>query len=432
MTKQKKSIPPCGWDSWDCFGAGVTEQQIKDNADYMAKYLKQYGWEYVICDIQWYEPMATGNNYNNFFPLCMDEYGRLLPAENRFPSAANGKGFKPIADYCHSLGLKFGLHMMRGVPRQAVHANCQIKNSKSTCRDIAHHFSVCSWNTDMYGCQNIPASQEYYNSIFELYAEWGVDYIKCDDIAVTEFRKWDNPYSAYYEIEMIKNAINDCGREMFLSLSPGPAELGAAAHMRKYADSWRITGDFWDEWDKLYEMFDYCKAWQDEADGHWPDCDMLPLGILAKNGACHGAAGRNSNFTKDEQVTMMTLWGIFKSPLIFGGNLPENDAWTLNLLTNEEYMLMHRTASRGHEIYRKGKQHDETIAWMSHGIKKKYFAIFNTSDRPKNIHLDIRDYVMPKHIYPMYDLWEKEIIGGVQDFISVCVTAHGVRLLEIR
>lgn len=140
MYKKPAKTPPLGWNSWDCFGAAVNEKQLRENAEYMAKYLKPYGWEYIVCDIQWYEPHAVDNDYNNFTPLNMDEYGRLLPAENRFPSSAGGKGFKPIADYCHSLGLKFGIHIMRGVPRAAVHAGLPVKDSKSTCRDIAHHF----------------------------------------------------------------------------------------------------------------------------------------------------------------------------------------------------------------------------------------------------------------------------------------------------
>ncbi len=273
--KKPAKTAPMGWNSWDCFGAAVNERQLLENADYMAKYLKPFGWEYIICDIQWYEPLAKNNDYNNFYPLNIDEYGRLLPAENRFPSAAGGKGFKPIADYCHSLGLKFGIHIMRGVPRSAVHQNLPVKGSEFGCRDIAHHFSVCSWNTDMYGCRNCEASQQYYNTIFQLYASWGVDFVKCDDICVTEFRKWDNPYSADYEIEMIRNAINNCGREMVLSLSPGPAQVENAEHLKQNADMWRMTGDFWDLWPKLHDMFDKCLAWQDYVGGgSWPDCDI--------------------------------------------------------------------------------------------------------------------------------------------------------------
>ena len=280
--RQWAKTAPCGWNSWDCFGAGVTEDELIANADYMAKNLKQYGWEYIVCDIQWYEPKARSNDYNNFTELCMDEYGRLIPAENRFPSSAGGKGFKPIADYVHSLGLKFGIHIMRGIPRQAVHQNCPIYNSDKTCREVAHHFSVCSWNTDMYGMYNCEGAQEYYNSIINMYADWGVDFIKCDDICVTEFRKWDNPYSADYEIEMLRKAIDGCGREIVLSLSPGPALREKADHLCKNANMWRMTGDFWDLWEHLYPMFDKCKQWQGVTkQGNYPDCDMLPIGRIS-------------------------------------------------------------------------------------------------------------------------------------------------------
>ena len=84
--------PPMGWNSWDCYGAAVTEKELRQNADYMAKHLKEHGWEYVVCDIQWYEPTADTSHYHNFADLCMDEYGRVIPAPNRFPSAADGKG----------------------------------------------------------------------------------------------------------------------------------------------------------------------------------------------------------------------------------------------------------------------------------------------------------------------------------------------------
>ena len=80
----------------------------------------------------------------------MDEYSRLLPAVNRFPSAKDGKGFRPIADKVHALGLKFGIHIMRGIPRQAAHQNTKILGTTATAREIAHPYSICSWNTDMY------------------------------------------------------------------------------------------------------------------------------------------------------------------------------------------------------------------------------------------------------------------------------------------
>lgn len=423
--------PPMGWNSWDCFGAAVTEQQLKENADYMAKYLKPYGWEYIVCDIQWYEPFAHSNDYNNFAPLNMDEYGRLLPAENRFPSAKNGAGFKPLADYCHGLGLKFGIHIMRGVPRAAVHGNLPVFGSDFTCRDIAHHFSVCSWNTDMYGLKNTQGAQDYYNSIINMYAAWGVDFIKCDDICVTEFRKWDNPYSADYEIEMIRKAIDCCGREIVLSLSPGPAGIENAKHLRANANMWRLTGDFWDQWNKLYDMFDKCCLWQNEVGGGcWPDCDMLPLGRLAKNASCHGDANRYTNFTEPEQYTLMSLWGIFRSPLMMGGNMPENDEFTLSLLTNSEYMNMYKNSYGAKQIMRKEKNGKGTIIWQSIGRRCKYLAVFNTRDRAAKITFPVTDILMPDTEYTALEIWSGEETA-VKNKITCEVLPHGVKLFKI-
>lgn len=432
MHRRFAKTAPLGWNSWDCFGAGVTEKQLKENADYMAKYLKQYGWEYIVCDIQWYEPNAKNNDYFNFTPLNLDEYGRAIPAENRFPSSKGGKGFKEISDYCHSLGLKFGIHIMRGIPRQAVHENLPIKNSRYTARQVAHHFSVCSWNTDMYGMINCPGTQDYYNSIIELYASWGVDFIKCDDICVTEFRQWDSPYSADYEIEMLRKAIDNCGREIVLSLSPGPANIKNADHLAKNANMWRITGDFWDSWDKLYNMFERCYTWQDKVrPGNYPDCDMLPLGKISKNGVCHGPQNRMTQFTKPEQLTMMSLWGIFKSPLMMGGNMPENDEWTLSLLTNEEYLKMHRYAYGAHQHLRNEKNGKGDIIWVANGRGCKYVALFNTRDKEHSVKLDFSQILMPDEKYSVYDIWNKENLGEFKNIFKPIIAPHGAGLYKI-
>ncbi len=430
--KNWAKTPPLGWNSWDCFGAAVNEEQLIANADYMAKHLKQYGWEYVVCDIQWYEPKSRDNDYNNFTELEMDEYGRLIPAENRFPSSKRGKGFKPIADYVHSLGLKFGIHIMRGVPRQAAAKNCKIYGSDKTCRQIAHHFSVCSWNTDMYGLYNCQGAQDYYNSIINMYAEWGVDFIKCDDICVTEFRKWDNPYTADYEIEMLRKAIDNCGREIVLSLSPGPAPREKADHLCKNANMWRLTGDFWDRWEPLYNMFDKCAQWQGvSAKGNYPDCDMLPIGRLSKNGTCHGPQNRMSQFTKAEQYTLMSLWGIFKSPLMIGGNLPDNDDFTLSLLTNSEYMEMHAKSYGAKQIAREEKNGKGKIIWAANGKGCKYIALFNTGDKEKVLKVDLSTVLMPDTDYKVLDIWQDEQLGSFKNTISLSVAPHGARLLKL-
>lgn len=429
--KQFAKTPPLGWNSWDCFGAGVTEQQLRENADYMAKYLKPYGWQYIVCDIQWYEPCAKDNYYNDFASLTMDEYGRLLPAENRFPSAAGGKGFGPIADYVHSLGLKFGIHILRGVPRQAVAQNCPVLGSSATCREIAHPFSVCSWNTDMYGLKDCAGAQDYYNSLLELYAGWGVDFIKCDDICVTEFRQWDQPYSAAHEIEMLRRAIDRCGREIVLSLSPGPARREVTDHLCRNANMWRMTGDFWDSWDKLHEMFARCELWQGvPSEGNWPDCDMLPIGRLAKNGPYDGPQDRMTQFTREEQYTMMTLWGIFRSPLMIGGNLPDNDEFTLSLLTNPGYMEMHRSSEGARLLENREKNGKGAILWTANGRHCKYLAVFNTDDKARKITVDLKQILMPDTLYRMRELWTGQECQ-VKNSFRVQVASHGAKLYQI-
>lgn len=429
MYKKPAKTPPLGWNSWDCFGAAVTEEQLKTNADYMAKYLKPYGWEYIVCDIQWYEPTAGSNDYHPFAPLCMDKYGRLLPAENRFPSAAGGKGFAPIAEYCHRLGLKFGIHILRGVPREAVHKALPVKGTGFTCRDIAHPYSICSWNTDMYGLQDTPAAQSYYDSLFELYASWGVDFIKCDDICVTEFRQFDAPYSAAHEIEMIRRAIDRCGRKMVLSLSPGPARLQDEPHLRAHADMWRLTGDFWDDWKYLHGMFEVCRRWQGkQGRGCWPDCDMLPLGRLSKNAPCHGEANRYTNFTKPEQVTMLTLWGVFKSPLMISGNLPENNDWTRALLTNRAYLDMHQNAYGAREVLCDEKNGKGTILWESCGKGCKYLAVFNTKDAESTVTVDLRTVLMPDVPYTVTEIWSGAVLPDVKNRLRTIVDPHGAKL----
>lgn len=423
--KNWAKTPPCGWNSWDCFGAGVNEEQLIANADYMAKHLKQYGWEYIVCDIQWYEPKACSNDYNNFAELCCDEYGRLIPAQNRFPSSKGGKGFKPIADYIHSLGLKFGIHIMRGIPRQAVHADLPIKDSEYTARQVAHHFSICSWNTDMYGMKNCDGAQDYYNSIIKMYADWGVDYIKCDDIAVTEFRKWDNPYSADYEIEMLRNAIDSCGREIVLSLSPGPALRDKTEHLKANANMWRLTGDFWDLWEHLYAMFDKCEEWQGvRGVGSYPDCDMLPIGRISKLCSYHGAQNRMSNFTHDEHYTLMTLWGIFGSPLMIGGNMPENDEFTLSLLNNAEYMNMHRTVKNSRMLRRNEENDKGYIIWDGENEDSRFVALFNTDEKPITINTAEKINIS---VDGSYDIWQKCTVSEN----DITVQPHGARLLKL-
>ncbi len=423
--------PPMGWNSWDCYGAAVNEEQLLGNAEYIRDNLKDYGWEYVVCDIQWYEPKAVSNFYNNFTELCMDEYSRLIPAENRFPSSANGVGFKAIADKIHAMGLKFGIHIMRGIPRQAVHQNTKLKGTDRTARQIAHGFSLCLWNTDMYGVNSrAEGAQEYYNSLFELYASWGVDFVKVDDIANTEFKPHD-PYSARDEIEMIRKAIDNCGREIVLSLSPGPAVIGEAFHLSQNANMWRMTGDFWDHWDKLKNMFERCEKWAPHVkEGCWPDCDMLPLGKISKTCTCLGDRDRYTNFTPDEQKTMLTLWAIFRSPLMLGGELSENRSEDLEVITNRDIIEINQHSTHNKQLLRTDKE----AVW--HCIDKdgnNVVALFNLSDEEREIFLDLAKYGISGK-YNATDLWSKAEKENIEGELKAEIPPHSpliVRLIEV-
>jgi hypothetical protein len=420
--------PPMGWNSWDCYGAAVNEEQLLGNAEYIRDNLKDYGWEYVVCDIQWYEPKATSNFYNNFTELSMDEYSRLIPAVNRFPSSANGKGFRPIADKIHDMGLKFGIHIMRGIPRQAVHQNTPIKGSDKKARDIAAGFSVCLWNTDMYGIDHWKqGAQEYYNSLFELYASWGVDFVKVDDIANTEYKPHD-PYSARGEIELIRKAIDGCGRDMVLSLSPGPAVINEAFHLSQNANMWRMTGDFWDHWDKLYNMFERCEKWAPYVKvGCWPDCDMLPLGKISKNCSCLGDRDRYTNFTYDEQKTMMSLWAIFRSPLILGGELRENRPEDLEVITNKAIIQVNQLSYENQQLRR---TKEEAVWTCLYKEGKRVVALFNLTDDERDITVDLSCLGCSSD-YDVTELWTKETDKIKDGVLTMTVNRHGVKIVEI-
>lgn len=361
--------PPMGWNSWDCYGPTVVEDEVKANADYMAEKLAAYGWQYVVVDIRWFVENDKAGGYNQTNPIYVyDEYGRYTPALNRFPSAANGVGFKALADYVHSKGLKFGIHLMRGLPKIAAEKKLPVKGTNGiTCDMIASNDSACTWLRDNYKVDyRKEGAQEYYNSCFELYASWGVDYVKIDDLS--------RPYHTA-EIQMIRNAIDNCGRPIVLSMSPGETPIDKVEHVKTHANMWRTVDDFWDNWSQLNYQFQVCAKWAPYiAPGTWPDADMLPLGKISIRG--ERGSERWTNFTRDEQYTMMNLWTIFKSPLMFGGDLPQNDAATDSLLTNRDVLYMHHYSANNRQLSRE----DNKIVWAADDPANgdKFVALFNT------------------------------------------------------
>ncbi len=417
----RPKIAPRGWNSWDCYGAAVTEKEVRQNAEFMAKHLKQYGWEYIVVDIQWYEPGATSHEYRPFADLCMDEYGRLIPAPNRFPSAEGGKGFAPLAEYVHSLGLKFGIHIMRGIPRQAVHKDLPVLGTDITARNAARFNSICCWNPDMYGVTPDENGKAYYDSIFRLYAEWGVDFIKCDDICR------ELPHEEK-EMVILSKALNDCGREMVLSLSPGPALLEKAELYKQVANMWRITDDFWDDWKLLYAMFERAEKWSTHAGaGHFPDADMLPIGPIKQD----YDKNNRTRFTEDEQITMMTLWGIMRSPLMIGGEMTGFDDFTMKLITNEAVMRMHANSRNARQIFRRETDGKEYILWTADDSDGgKYMAVFNASDEDGEFGFDMEELEGFSAGSDARELWSGESVR-IGDAFTATLPAHGAKVFYI-
>lgn len=421
--KEWAETPPMGWNSWDCYGPTVREHEIKSNADYMAAYLKDYGWEYVVVDIRWFVENTKRHGYNQDDPrYVLDEYGRYLPATNRFPSASKGIGFKELADYVHKKGLKFGIHMMRGIPKVAVENKLPIKGADGITADqIYSTENQCKWLKDNYTIvANKAGAQEYYNSIFELYAEWGVDFIKIDDLSAPIYHK--------EEIELIRKAIDNCGRPIVLSTSPGPTPIEAADHVSEHANMWRMVNDVWDSWWHIDHLFELSQNWVDYIKpGTWPDCDMIPLGRLSIRG--ERGSDRMTELTKDEQYTLMTLFTVFRSPLFFGGDLPSNDEFTLSLLTNKDVLRMHAESSDVSMLY----YEKDKIVITSDNKKSnlKYLALFNVSD---SLSLDLQVNLSDigfTDIAKITNMWTGEDVGANMDVLVQNLSPHASGLYKI-
>lgn len=412
--------PPMGWNSYDNYGSSVTEEEFLANALFMKEHLLSHGWNYAIVDYRWYDADAANHDRNGVGgPVVMDAYGRVVPAPNRFPSAADGKGFKALADKTHAMGLKFGIHVMRGIPRQAVSANTPIEGSSFRAADAANQKSSCGWCKDMWGVNvTNQAGQDYYDSIFRLYASWGVDFVKVDDLST--------PYHLE-EIEAIRRAIDKCGRPMVLSTSPGETSVNQAAHIARHANMWRMAGDFWDKWKELDHMFDLAAAWQGTGGpGRWPDADMIPLGRIGTR--CVGGS-RMTRFTKDEQVTLMSLFSLIPSPLMLGMNLTDLDPWTTSLITNDEVIAINQDPLG---LPGKRVSQNQTAEVWAKPLKDGSLAVglFNRGDSEAVVSAEWGELGLQGK-QKVRDVWQKKDLGIMENRIQQTVPKHGAVLLRV-
>ncbi len=431
-------VPPMGWNSFDAYDCRINEEQYRGVVDFMAEELREYGWEYAVIDYIWWHP-EPGNwdtprrkghpnlRYKSpgepLYPeyTNLDEYGRLVPSTERFPSAADEKGFKPLADYVHSKGMKFGIHIMRGVHRYAVFQDLPIKGCEYSMKDIAEPWDTCGWCNHMWGVDpSKPGAQEYYNSLFELYASWGVDFIKADDTMFPPYHKG--------EIELMRKAIEHCGRPIVLSLSPGEAPLGEADHLIENANMWRISADFWDSWEDLEHSFDLLNAWSAHMKpGAWPDADMIPIGKLSLDDRPHGLE-RTTSFTKAEQYSLMTLWSIARSPLMLGNDMLDVDAFTMELITNPEVLEVNQHTEDNRQVF----SQNGTRIWMAKDPTSEdvVLALFNLGDSESKVEFEL-ELVGLRGEYKVRDLWARSDMGNVTKSILGDLPAHGSVLYRL-
>jgi hypothetical protein len=423
------ATPPLGWNSWDSYGLTITADEFKRNVDWFDQHLKPAGWEYVVVDEGWYlahpENAAVKGADQGF---TIDANGRYIPAESRFPG-----GLKALADYAHAKGLKFGIHIIKGIPREAVAKNLPIAGSSFHTADAADQSDTCRWNSDNYGVKDNAAGQAYYDSVAALYASWGVDFLKVDCIS--------KPYNAH-EIHMVSAALKKTGRPIVLSLSPGPTPLDEAQDVIKYAQQWRISDDFWDVWkdqavaqgsfpQSLTNQFENLAHWEPYAGpGHWPDADMLPIGYLGPRPG-YGQP-RLSRLTYDETRTLLTLWSIAHSPLILGANLPQLDALLETLLTNREVLFVDQASTGNHLLAGVGEP-GRAIVWTAHepkGGSRSFLAVFNVGDTPLDYSYGWKQLGLKGKEHPVRDLWQAQDMGR-QPGLKGTLPPHGAALFRV-
>jgi alpha-galactosidase len=430
--------PPLGWNSWDAYGLTINEADYRGNTTVLAG-LRQFGWQYSVIDEGWYmqDPFANTLEARKYL---WDEHGLLVPDPARFPSAVNGAGFKPLADWVHGQGLKFGVHIVRGIPRQVVKENLPIADSSFHAADAADTGSPCPWDEGNWGVADNAAGQAYYDSMLKLYASWGLDYIKVDCIS-------DHPYRPT-EIRQIAEAIRKTGRPIVLSLSPGPAQLEHAADLAKYAQMWRITDDHWDGWTfkhdpptneypvGLKDEFDRIAQWAPYVKpGNWPDPDMLPQGWLGPHPGKDQA--RATSYTPNEQRTEITLWAISRSPLILGSNLTKLDDFTHALISNKEVLDLNQNAIEskpGLLPLHNGENLTNILRyWYARTggpHPKQYIAVFNLADARTSSNLPWMLFYLPDKPHALFDVWNQKQVPGAT-VLHVDLPAHGCALFRV-
>ena len=415
----KTSAPLLGWNSYDCYGTHINENLTHENLDAFIQKLKPYGYEYFVLDAGWYahynlKPGEVWPTDGDKRHLAIDEYGRFIPSEVLFPN-----GFKDIVDKAHKHNIKFGLHQMRGIPREAVEKDLPVKGTNYSARDIADVNDSCAWSDLMYGIDmDKPGAQEYYNSVMELMAEWGVDFLKYDDIV-------HKPK----EINAVANAIENSGREMMLSISPGREINPEYYETYSRAEMIRISHDIWDLQEDIDISFDRWEQILPYADkGFWLDMDMIPFGhiriwepLTLNNLQTNRGFERMDNFSYAQKKTFMTQRAMAASPLFMGGTLTSSPQIVFELITDEHMLACNQNGVTGELITRVVTYAQKIDVWKTpHKTNENegWIGIFNRNYYMELIKLNKEELGLdPSASYHLYDIWEKRIVEDSDEII---------------
>lgn len=416
---QEKSAPFLGWNSYDCYGSHINENLTHENLDAFIQKLKPYGYEFFVLDAGWYrhydlKPGEIWPTDGDKKHLNIDEFGRFIPSKVLFPN-----GFKEIVDKAHAHGIKFGLHMMRGIPREAVKNDLPIKGSVYSAKDIANVNDTCNWSSLMYGINmDKPGAQEYYNSVLELIAGWGVDFIKYDDIV-------HKPR----EINAVADALNNTGQDIILSISPGNDINPELYETYQRADMIRISRDIWDlqeDIDISFERWEQILPYADK--GFWLDMDMIPFGHIRINyPITHNklSSGRGyermDNFSYAQKKSFITQRAMAASPLFMGGALTTSPKIVFELITDEIMLACNQNGVTGELVKRISTYAEKVDIWKTVHKKNEgegWIGIFNRNAYLELIELEKEEIGLEKTvIYHLYDIWEKKIIENKESFI---------------
>jgi alpha-galactosidase len=423
--------PPLGWNSWDSYGMYPTEKAMIANVEVMAKKLKPFGYTYFVIDAGWNKVKDANGKITG---MSMDQYGRYIPNKIAFPN-----GIKAVADRAHALGLKFGIHIMRGISREAYKKDLPILGTSFSTRGIADTTSLCRWNNDNYGIDMTkPGAQAFYDSYINLLIGWGVDFIKADDIAA---------YPA--EIHAVRVAIDKTGKEVMFSLSPGgDAKIENIAAYNE-ADMLRITKDVWDNQLGLTRAFEAWKKWPSESGvKFWLDMDMIPFGHLCLQNADPNyltsdnkkegeknvrGKERLDSFTKDQKYTFITLRALSASPLFMGGDLPTTDDFSFELITNKDVLACNQNGVIGKLVYDK----DGIEIWKTqrkNNMDEGWLGIFNRNPQEKSVQLTVKEFGISNKSLSLFSIWQQKDLGNVTAAfqLNLNVNPNGVVFCRFR